>query len=50
MLVFGFGLFMVFANHNQLVRVGEMTLKALAHERDCALEQDLPWDQWLHSK
>jgi len=48
-LMFGFTLFTAFALHSQLVRVGELTLKALAHELDLALEQDLPWDQWFHS-
>jgi hypothetical protein len=48
-LVFGFTLFTAFALHSQLVRWGELTLKALAHELDLALEQDLPWDQWFHS-
>ena len=48
-LVFGFTLFTVFALHSQLVRLGELTLKALAHELDLALEEDLPWDQWFHS-
>ena len=49
LLVFGFTLFTAFALHSQLVRWGEVTLKALAHELDLALEQDLPWDQWFHS-
>jgi len=48
-LIFGFTLFTAFALHSQLVRLGEMTLKALAHELDLALEEDLPWDQWFHS-
>lgn len=48
-LIFGFTLFTAFARHSQLVRLGKMTLKALVHELDLALEQDLPWDQWFHS-
>ena len=48
-LIFGFTLFTAFALHSQLVRLGEMTLKALAHELDLALEEDLPWEQWFHS-
>jgi hypothetical protein len=48
-LIFGFTLFTAFALHSQLIRVGELTLKALAHELDLALEEDLPWDQWFHS-
>jgi hypothetical protein len=48
-LIFGFTLFTAFARHSQLVRVGELTLKALAHELDLALEEDLPWDLWFHS-
>jgi hypothetical protein len=48
-LIFAFTLFTAFALHSQLVRWGELTRKALAHELDLALEQDLPWDQWFHS-
>ena len=48
-LLLGFTLFTAFALHSQLVRLGKLTLKALAHELDLALEQDLPWDQWFHS-
>jgi hypothetical protein len=48
-LVFGFTLFTAFALHSQLVRLGELTLKALAHELDLALEEDLPWNLWFHS-
>jgi len=48
-LMFGFTLFTAFALHSQLVRLGEMTLKALAKQLDLALEQDLPWDLWFHS-
>jgi hypothetical protein len=47
--VFGFTLFGAFALHNQLAPLGELTLKALAHQLDLALEEDLPWDQWFHS-
>jgi hypothetical protein len=47
-LIFGFALFNAFALHSQLVRVGELTLKALAHQLDLALEADLPWDRWFH--
>ena len=48
-LAFGFTLFTAFALHSQRVRWGELSLKALAHELDLALEQDLPWDLWFHS-
>lgn len=48
-LIFAFTLFTAFALHSQLVRVGELTRKALAHQLDLALEEDLPWDQWFHS-
>ena len=48
-LIFGFTLFTAFALHSQLVRVGELTRKALAHQLDLALEEDLPWNQWFHS-
>jgi len=49
-LIFGFLLFTAFAVlHSPLMRTGQTTLKALAHELDLALEEDLPWDQWFHS-
>ncbi len=48
-LMLGFTLFTAFALHSQLVRLGEMTRKALAKQLDLALEEDLPWDQWFHS-
>ncbi len=48
-LIFGFTLFTAFAQHSQLVRVGELTRKTLAHHLDLALEADLPWDLWFHS-
>jgi len=48
-LIFGFTLFTAFALHSQLVRMGELTRKALAHELDLALEADLPWNLWFHA-
>ena len=48
-LMFGFTLFTAFALHSQGVRLGQLTLKTLAHELDLALEEDLPWEQWFHS-
>jgi hypothetical protein len=48
-LIFAFTLFTAFAWHSQRVRVGKLTRKALAHQLDLALEEDLPWDQWFHS-
>jgi hypothetical protein len=48
-LIFGFALFSAFALHSQLVRLQELTLKALAHQLDLALEADLPWELWFHS-
>jgi len=48
-LAFGFTLFTAFALHSQLVRLGVLTLKALAKELDLGLEEDLPWDLWFHS-
>jgi hypothetical protein len=48
-LIFGFTLFTAFALHSQWVRLGKMTLKALAKALDLALEEDLPWNQWFHS-
>ncbi len=48
-LIFAFTLFTAFALHSQVVRLGELTRKALAHQLDLALEEDLPWDLWFHS-
>jgi len=48
-LIFGFALFTAFALHSQLVRLEKLTLKALAHQLDLALEEDLPWNLWFHS-
>jgi hypothetical protein len=49
-LLLGFTLFTAFAQlHCKVVRLGETTLKALAHDLDLALEEDLPWEQWFHS-
>lgn len=49
-LLIGFTLFSAFAAlHCKVVRLGQTTLKALAHELDLALEADLPWEQWFHS-
>jgi hypothetical protein len=49
-LMLGFLLFTAFAClRSQLVRLGETTLKALAHDLDLALEEDLPWNQWFDS-
>jgi hypothetical protein len=48
-LIFGFALFSAFALHSQLVRLEKLTLKALAHQLDLALEADLPWDLWFHN-
>jgi hypothetical protein len=31
------------------VRLGELTLKALAKELDLGLEEDLPWELCFHS-
>jgi hypothetical protein len=48
-LIFGFALFSAFALHSQSVRSEELTRKALAHQLDLALEEDLPWNLWFHS-
>lgn len=49
-LLLGFTLFTAFAElHNKLVRLGELTAKALTKELELALEADLPWEQWFHS-
>jgi len=47
-LLLGFVLFNAFAAlHCQPLRLGQMSLKELAHQLDLALEEDLPWDQWF---
>lgn len=49
-LMLGFTLFTAFAKlHNQQVRLGQLTMKALAQNLNLALEEDLPWDQWFQS-
>jgi hypothetical protein len=49
-LLLGFTLFTTFCKlHNKLVRLGVLSAKALAHELDLALEDDLPWEQWFAS-
>jgi hypothetical protein len=49
-LLLGFTLFTAFAQiQNILVRLGALSAKALTKELDLALEQDLPWEQWLAS-
>jgi len=49
-LMLGFVLFSAYAAlHSQPVRLGQITLKALAHDLDLALEENLPWDQWFAS-
>ena len=49
-LLLGFVLFSAYAVlHSQLVRLGQITMKALAHNLDLALEEDLPWDLWFAS-
>jgi hypothetical protein len=49
-VLLGFTLFGAFAQlHCKVVRLGQTTLKGLAHELDLALEEDLPWEQWFAS-
>ena len=49
-LMLGFVLFSAYTVlHSQRVRLGHMTMKALAHDLDLALEEDLPWDLWFAS-
>ena len=50
LLLWGFLLFNAFAQlQSKLLTLGKITVKALAHQLDLALEQDLPWEQWFHS-
>ncbi len=49
-LILGFVLFSAYAMlHSQQVRLGQVTLKELAHDLDLALEQELPWALWFSS-
>jgi hypothetical protein len=49
-LMLGFVLFSAYAVlHSQPVRLGQMTMKALAHDMDLALQEDLPWELWFAS-
>jgi len=49
-LILGFVLFSAYATlHSQPVRLYQITLKALAHALDLALEEDLPWNLWFAS-
>jgi hypothetical protein len=49
-LMLGFVLFSAYAGlHSQWVRLGQITMKALAHDLDLALEADLSWEQWFDS-
>ena len=48
--VMGFTLFNAIAQwHNELVRLGAMSAKALTKELELALEEDLPWEPRFHS-
>jgi hypothetical protein len=47
-LILGFVLFSAYAVlHSQQVRLGQVSLKELAHDLDLALQDDLPWDLWF---
>jgi hypothetical protein len=49
-LILGFVLFSAYALlHSQQVRLGQVSLKELAHDLDLALEEALPWDLWFAS-
>jgi hypothetical protein len=49
-LILGFVLFGAYAVlHSQQVRLGQVSLKELAHDLDLALEQALPWEVWFAS-
>lgn len=49
-LMLGFVLFSAYAMlHSQRVRLGQLSLKELAHDLDLALEAALPWELWFDS-
>ncbi len=48
--ILGFVLFSAYAlRHSQPFRLGQVTLKELAHDLDLALEQELRWELWFAS-
>lgn len=50
MLMPGFVLFSAYALwHSQQVRLGQVSLKELAHDLDLALEEALGWEWWFAS-
>lgn len=49
-LILGFVLFSAYAVlHSQQFRLGQVSLKELAHDLDLALEQELRWELWFAS-
>ena len=49
-LILGFVLFSAYALlHSQQVRLGQVSLKELAHDLDLALEEAVRWELWLDS-
>lgn len=49
-LILGFVLFSAYAVlHSQQFRLGQVSLKELAHDLDLALEHELPWALWFAS-
>jgi hypothetical protein len=49
-VILGFVLFNAFATqHSQLIRLGKVSLKELAHDLDLALEEALEWNLWFAS-
>jgi hypothetical protein len=50
-LILGFVLFSAYAVlHSQQVRLGQVSLKELAHDLDLALEQEWRWELWFASR
>ena len=48
--ILGFVLFSAYAlRHSQPFRLGQVTLKELAHDLDLALEQESRWELWFAS-
>ena len=49
-LMLGFVLFSAYALlHSQRVRLGQLSLKELAHDLDLALEAAVRWELWFES-
>ena len=50
-LMMGLVLFSAYVElHSQQVRLRQVAMKALAHDMDLDLQEDLDWDHWFDSE